>query len=59
MFDLAHLSGPMVGLIVFIALLAMRCGVLWLTGSAVIATMAANDPAGTVGRVMQLLGSAT
>lgn len=55
MLDFSQASPQMVGFAVFIGLLAVRCGLLWLTGSAVVALIAASDHMAVLARVSALL----
>ncbi|WP_119153811.1 hypothetical protein [Caldimonas tepidiphila] len=56
MFDFSQLSFPLVGIAVFFVLVALRCGLLWLGGSALVAWMVAHDPQGIAERLMYVLG---
>lgn len=56
MLDLTQTSGPLIGLVVFVILLALRCGLLWVGLSAVVASLVANDPFGIVERLSYVLG---
>lgn len=56
MLDLTQTSGPLIGLAVFVILLALRCGLLWVGLSAVVASLVANDPFGIVERLSYVFG---
>lgn len=56
MVDLSQVSGPAIGLMVFVILLALRCGLMWVGLSAVLASLVASDPFGVVDRLSYVFG---
>lgn len=59
MFDLSQVSPQSLGFAVFVGLLALRCGVLWVGISGVIALLAASDPLGFLSRITMALDALT